>query len=865
MFRIVKTPDVRLFLAALLLPSACLALAHIGGADEQVLLSDFQYLESGISEGAHVSVEPAAAGFKPYEGGPFGRPGDASPMMVTLRQQFGVNEGLRGRSLGLYLGPVDYPLNFYLNGVLICRAGAYRADPPNSSITYAATRILLSPGLLRYGDKPNELAIEAFLNYERKSFSGVTLATWERASRLAFLRTFMNLNMVQASFVFGLIIFIYGLFMFVMMKYREIKFLYFSLFSFFYSFGYVHMTFNHDLADDVFMLRFGRASIIMSLAFLSAFIIEFTRSFKRRRAVQLAIVVFCALFAFSVLAMAEKKTLEFVFNSIVSNLCLAPLLVFNMVVLVRAFNRERNLFNGTLLAGYAVLIVVSLRDLIYVSNGIMPFCWLISYGYIILIVAIFIVAAYLHFKLGVPGLQTVITVTFAIYGAYIASITAYVVVLRIQRPVAVALTAGALIDRQRIFRDRVFGLSNTRRIVLFVALPILYTSVSMVLTYVNSANTGLDAAATLDRMVKVTVMNLVTLGAAVALVAVTTSGPLRTLQQSLFAHASQSGDLRFRIPTDLADEYSFVGYLINESNNNLKNLVTLLKQNTDTLQKFSGELSEVSARLSRETAAMGTASEHTAVNTETLSASIAAVSALADEFTGMISAITASITNLNATVRSISGSTEESKRETGRSVAASRATAEKIGALGAQIRDIARIVDVVTDIAEKVDLLALNAAIEAASAGEHGRGFAVVADEVKSLARQTSGETGKILRVVTVTRESAEGMVREIQGNDEIVRAIDGRMAVIVDDVGKQSSAIGSIAESINQATAGVEELKQNMGRVVEVTDGIATNTASALGISERLAAQSGVVSQSAQQLADMAVKLQEIIGRFKV
>ena len=86
----------------------------------------------------------------------------------------------------------------------------------------------------------------------------------------------------------------------------------------------------------------------------------------------------------------------------------------------------------------------------------------------------------------------------------------------------------------------------------------------------------------------------------------------------------------------------------------------------------------------------------------------------------------------------------------------SKQSVDEITAVNDQMRQISKIVNLITDIANQTNLLALNAAIEAARAGEHGRGFAVVAGEVKNLAGEFEKASSQI-----------ESLIRAIQGKSE--------------------------------------------------------------------------------------------------
>jgi methyl-accepting chemotaxis protein len=177
------------------------------------------------------------------------------------------------------------------------------------------------------------------------------------------------------------------------------------------------------------------------------------------------------------------------------------------------------------------------------------------------------------------------------------------------------------------------------------------------------------------------------------------------------------------------------------------------------------------------------------------------------------------------------------------------------------------------NIAEQTNLLALNAAIEAARAGEQGKGFSVVADEVRKLAEESSNAVENINKMVLAveaafknlsdsSKEVLEYIANSVkpdyqflmdtgiqyEKDSEFINNISNQIDIsskqMHEAVSQVSTAIQNAASTAGESASGSEEILGSVGEVTKAVEGI---------------------SESSQRQAEMAEKLSELIGKFKI
>ncbi len=201
-----------------------------------------------------------------------------------------------------------------------------------------------------------------------------------------------------------------------------------------------------------------------------------------------------------------------------------------------------------------------------------------------------------------------------------------------------------------------------------------------------------------------------------------------------------------------------------------------------------------------------------------------------------------------------------------------RATATTVDGLRSLSEGISAFADTISKIARRTRLLGLNAAIEAARAEEHGEGFAAVADQVRTLAAEAAQSAREATHVISEIQSGIAAVATAMRTGESQVRGVDE----VADEAGmaldaiqqgalKAADLVTATTQSSQAQAARMSELAERLSRVAQISSTASSGASSAARAMAAQIAATESLTQTGQQLADLAERLQASIARFTV
>jgi methyl-accepting chemotaxis protein len=327
---------------------------------------------------------------------------------------------------------------------------------------------------------------------------------------------------------------------------------------------------------------------------------------------------------------------------------------------------------------------------------------------------------------------------------------------------------------------------------------------------------------------------------------------VRPLQKAVqAANMLAAGDLTANLEITGKDEMSSLLGAMQNTSVILREMVRNIKNSADNLASASMQLSAGSEEMSRNAIEESNRASQVAIASEEMTQTVMDMAknaaSIAVSSTDTSEAAKKGGEMVNRTVKDIDA------------IAATAAESSRIiQTLGDRSKEIGNIIGVISDIADQTNLLALNAAIEAARAGEHGRGFAVVADEVRKLAEQTTTATKEIEQTIGSIRTEVE---KAISAMDNTASKVKSGVAL----ANESGTALGHIVTGVTGLQGMIQQIASATEEMSATTDEIAKDIGHIANSAKENSSAAEQTTQSSVEMSNLAVNLQQIVGRFIV
>jgi len=338
----------------------------------------------------------------------------------------------------------------------------------------------------------------------------------------------------------------------------------------------------------------------------------------------------------------------------------------------------------------------------------------------------------------------------------------------------------------------------------------------------------------------------------------------KTLNNKLSDIADGSGDLTKKIEISSGDEFEVIAGNMNTFIDQIRDIVSGVKNNVDVSVEGSRELTDITERASETMNELSNAISgvsggalqqaedvnSASDNVKTIVERLSEMSETVETAEECTKSMADNSNYVSKTFEELIASIQESMRELAQ-------VTDGMANVGNFVEEVTNAADVINSIANQTNLLSLNASIEAARAGEAGRGFAVVAEEIGKLAVQSNESSASIKTIMDELKTQTDktiGLVTKL--NDVMSKQETTSM--------NSKESLTTLFDDISSTRENFETIKENVDDINNVCNILNDAISSLSAISEENASSAEITANACTEITDIINNVSERADNIK-
>lgn len=304
------------------------------------------------------------------------------------------------------------------------------------------------------------------------------------------------------------------------------------------------------------------------------------------------------------------------------------------------------------------------------------------------------------------------------------------------------------------------------------------------------------------------------------------------------------------------DEIGDISRAINKLKSNLTDIISAIKDDSNTLLSASEQLSEKTSDTSNHVEQMEKAVGEIAIGagsqaeeTQDATENIIMMGNMIEETVDELGSLSESAKSMKERGEAAIKALRELQSTNEKTSSSIDIIYEQTNVTNESAQKIKEATALITNIAEETNLLSLNASIEAARAGEQGRGFAVVAAQIQKLAEQSNESAKQIERIILSLIEDSDKSVETMNEVKEIME----KQSENVTNTNKQ---VMDLLQNVEESLAGIEEVVEKTNKINDARSSVVDTVQNLSAIAQENAASSQQTSASVTEISGIVVEI---------